>query len=138
MTESVSLIVDGLAIRTKIGKAGVEKIFESMASAKSEWIALPDGDGEIRVRLERISAIQIKPEPQVLETLQGVSVREICDAAPDVWKYPTLVRKVNKPDGLELEMASPRRVILSEKNIDILGLSPRHVSKLRKVEDSRK
>ena len=137
MAESVVLIIDGLAVRTKIGKIGVEKLFDALEKGKAEWVALSEGDGEIRVRLDRISAVQIKTETMDGESLKGVSVKEICEAASDIWKYPTLVRKVNKDGGFDLEMASPRRVLLSDRNIEVLGLSARHVAKLRKIENAR-
>lgn len=141
MPNSVSIVVSGVKLKVRLGDEETERLLTHFCHKDREvkgWISLDEVDGSTAtILLEAVSAIQVKADVARLGNLEGVSVKDVCRVAPEMWKYPTLVRKVNKPGGIELEMASERRIKLSKANIESLGLMPEHVAALKKIESER-
>jgi len=86
------------------------------------------------LRPSQIQAIEITPAKTVGKMV-GVTVKEIAKVTKK--SYVTLVRKINKPGGIALEMESSRRILLSEQNIQQLGLSDSQLRDLKAIEAKR-
>lgn len=81
------------------------------------WMNVPNINDEdcwilktavVGLRCSEIATTKDQPE--------GISIKALCERFPKKWKYPTLVRKVNKPGGIDLEMSSERKIAFTEKN----------------------
>lgn len=134
---SVQITVGPSTVKIQMDDDGYQSLMNELKS-KSDWITVYGVDGsELNLNRKEVLAVRAFETQEQKGNIPGVTVTEICKVAPTKWKYPTLVRKVNKPGGIELEMASDRRILLSDENMKRLGLSYKQIEALKKIETKR-
>jgi predicted phosphoribosyltransferase len=72
---------------------------------------------------------------RALSRRQGVTIKEIAKVMG--CSYVTLVRKINKPGGIQLTLSSDRRVEMTEENFANLNLSKQQINELKVIERKR-
>jgi hypothetical protein len=91
---------------------------------------------ETILRLDRIQGLEMKPTGvRALSRRQGVTIKEIAKVMG--CSYVTLVRKINKPGGIQLTLSSDRRVEMTEENFANLNLSKQQINELKVIERKR-
>lgn len=127
----------GNEIRLTVPTSEAELLIAAVERGQNGLVTIVGEKGaKTLIRPANIQAIELRP-PGVRSVSKrlGVTIKEI--AAITGQAYVTLVRKVNKPGGIRLDVASDRRVLCSDENFDRLNLSKEHRAKLRQIESKR-
>ncbi|MBK8202623.1 MAG: hypothetical protein IPK68_10020 [Bdellovibrionales bacterium] len=136
-TLSVSITIGPSTVRAQLSEDMYKELIKKVAG-KEDWIKIVNADGaELNLNRKEVLAVKAVEAQEFVGKAPGITVKDICKVAPTKWNYVTLVRKVNKPKGIQLEMLSERRIALTEKNISQLKLSKDEVIKLKAIERKR-
>ena len=135
-TYSTAIQFQTSSMRLFLSKNSLDLIISAVTTSKNEWIEISDENGHCWVKRDEIVAIRSGETKEPGRLLRGVSIAEICEVSKK-WKYPTLVRKVNRTGGIKLEMVSARRIKLTSENFQALELTEAEILKLKKIENGR-
>lgn len=136
--DPVNIIIGmiGTHLKVNLPYQDYEDLFNKISTNKDHWLTIPCDEGvEIKVKRDSIQYLKLIPRGvRVTRKKTGVTLRQVAQATGE--KYDTLRQRL-KREGIELEKASDRRIILSQTNFQLLNLTTEHQLKLKKLEATR-